>query len=71
MCFNPLAAMMPQIPRMTPLPQAPRRDSDEIRRVKLLQEERLNLDRQGSFGTVKTNLDPMGIMPARKVLLGA
>ncbi len=56
-------------PKLQPLPQTPRADSEEVRRREALERQRLAAQ-GGTASTVKTDLAPSAIAGQRRVLLG-
>lgn len=70
MCFNPLAALMPKAPSLTPLPSPPSNNDAAVRLRMQLENEKLAAT-NGTASTVKTDLDPKSLVGDKKVLLGA
>lgn len=69
MCFNPLGPLMPSMPKVAKAPVAPTDDGAAVRQREL-NELKLAEERQGSAGSVKTDLAPGDVVGQRRVLLG-
>lgn len=69
MCFNPITALAPKLPKLTALPTPPSDNSKAVLFQQQLEDEKLRAQ-GGTQATVKTDLNPSDLVGQRRVLLG-